>query len=294
MAEQLRLLAVHAHPDDESSKGAATLARYRDEGLQVMVATCTGGERGDILNPKMVQSAAAARDITGLRREEMAAAAAILGIEHRWLGFVDSGLPEGEPLPPLPSHCFARTPLHIAAAPLVKLVREYRPHVLVTYDENGGYPHPDHIKCHQISVEAYRAAGKPDAYPEAGEPWQISKLYYDRGFNVERLVTLHQALLARGMESPFEESMEAWLARAEKHAADAGDVTLTTHIECSEYFAQRDRALLAHETQIDPDSRFFFISTELQATVWPWEDYQLVESSVPTTLPEDDLFSGLR
>ena len=141
--EPLRLLAVHAHPDDESSKGAATMARYVSEGARVMVATFTGGERGDILNPR-ADTPEARADLTAVRRSEMAEAARILGVEHVWLGFVDSGLPEGDPPPPLPDGCFALQPVEDAARPLVALIREFRPHVVTTYDENGGYPHPDH------------------------------------------------------------------------------------------------------------------------------------------------------
>ena len=164
VGEQLRLMAVHAHPDDESSKGAATMARYVAEGVEVMVVSCTGGERGDVLNPRLQHDPEVQRDIVGFRRKEMAEAVRILGVQHRWLGFVDSGLPEGDPLPPLPDGCFALEPLEIAAAPLVRLVREFRPHVMTTYDEDGGYPHPDHIMCHKVSLEAFEAAGDPDRY----------------------------------------------------------------------------------------------------------------------------------
>ena len=148
---ELRLMAVHAHPDDESSKGAATLARYADEGHRVLVVTLTGGERGDILNPAMDLPEVHGR-IADVRRDEMAKAAEILGVEHTWLGFVDSGLPQGDPPPPLPEDCFALTPLEVPTEALVRVVREFRPHVMTTYDENGGYPHPDHIRCHQVSV----------------------------------------------------------------------------------------------------------------------------------------------
>src|SRR6266581_3402102 len=106
--DQLRLMAVHAHPDDESSKGAATMARYIREGTQVMVCTLTGGERGDILNPAMDRPEIKA-DIAAVRRAEMERAREILGVEQRFLGFVDSGLPEGDPKPPLPEGCFALT-----------------------------------------------------------------------------------------------------------------------------------------------------------------------------------------
>ena len=143
-ADQLRLMAVHAHPDDESSKGAATMARYVREGAQVLVCTLTGGERGDILNPAMDRPEIKA-DIAAVRRAEMARAREILGVEQRFLGFTDSGLPEGDPKPPLPEGCFALKPVAEAAEPLVRAIREFRPHVMLTYDEKGGYPHPDHV-----------------------------------------------------------------------------------------------------------------------------------------------------
>src|ERR1041384_4872467 len=113
MADKLRLMAVHAHPDDESSKGAATVARYVAEGHDVMVVTCTGGEAGSILNPAMDRPEVL-ENMTEIRRAEMARAADILGVQHRWLGFVDSGLPEGDPKPPLPDGCFAVQPLDVA------------------------------------------------------------------------------------------------------------------------------------------------------------------------------------
>src|ERR1700677_1060737 len=135
---KLRLLAVHAHPDDESSKGAATMAKYVREGVEVLVATMTGGERGSVLNSAMDRPEVQA-DLPRIRREEMARAREILGVEQRFLGFVDSGLPEGDPLPPLPEGCFALTPLAEATEPLVRAIRAFPPAVILTYDENGGY-----------------------------------------------------------------------------------------------------------------------------------------------------------
>jgi mycothiol S-conjugate amidase len=290
LAERLRLMAVHAHPDDESSKGAGTMARYVAEGAEVLVVTCTGGERGDVLNPALKDNPELVRDIAEFRRREMAQAVAELGVAHRWLGFVDSGLPEGDPLPPLPPGCFGGQPLEIATAPLVKLVREFRPHVMTTYDENGGYPHPDHIKCHQISVEAFDAAGDPERYPGTGQPWQPLKLYYDRGFSRGRILAFHEWFLAQRGESPFTEWMERW-----KKRDDAGPVpVVTTQINVSDYLAVRDRALISHATQIDPNGWFFMIPHEVQREVWPWEDFELVRSLVPAPTPEDDLFAGLR
>lgn len=124
---------------------------YVAQGVRVLVATCTGGERGSILNPKMDTPENWAR-ISSLREAEMARAKTILGIEQTWLGYIDSGLPEGDPLPPLPEGCFALLDVDEAAGALVRVIREFRPHVLTTYDENGGYPHPDHIMCHKISM----------------------------------------------------------------------------------------------------------------------------------------------
>ncbi|MBA2308190.1 MAG: mycothiol conjugate amidase Mca [Pseudonocardiales bacterium] len=280
-------MTVHAHPDDESSKGAATSARYVAEGHEVMVVTCTGGERGSILNPAMDRPEIIA-DMVAVRRVEMARAAEILGVQHAWLGFVDSGLPEGDPLPPLPDGCFALVDLEEATEPLVKLMREFRPHVVVTYDENGGYPHPDHIRCHEVSVAAFDAAGDPDRFPDAGEPWQPLKLYYSHGYFRSRLVTMHEGLLARGLESPYAEWLENW----KEDPNDSGQ-RITTRVECGEYFAVREKALIAHATQVDPTGRWFQVPTELQAELWPTEDYELVRSLVDSTTPEDDLFAGV-
>jgi mycothiol S-conjugate amidase len=280
--EGFRLLAVHAHPDDESSKGAATMARYVAAGAEVMVATCTGGERGSILNAAMNDDPHAKRDLAGLRRVEMARAVAELGVRQRWLGFTDSGLPEGDPLPDLPAGCFALQPLERAAAPLVKLVREFRPHVILSYDENGGYPHPDHIMAHRIAVEAFEAAADPQRYPGTGEAWSVSKLYYDRAFNPERFRALHFALEEAGLQSPYAERIAQWLVHA-----------TTTQIDCGNFFGHRERALLAHRTQVDPEGFFFAVSVELQQQVWPWEDYSLITSRVDAPLPEDDFFAGI-
>jgi mycothiol S-conjugate amidase len=278
---------VHAHPDDESSKGAATTAKYVAEGVDVHVVTCTGGERGSVLNPKMDRPEVQA-NITEIRRAEMDAAREILGIKQDWLGFIDSGWPEGDPKPPLPEGCFALVPLEESTERLVRLIRSFRPHVLTTYDENGGYPHPDHIRCHEVSMAAFEAAADPERFPDAGEPWQVLKVYYQHGFNRPRAVALHEAMLARGLESPLAERLEQWKPDP-KH-----DNRVTTRIECAEYFPVRDAALIAHATQIDPDGFFFQIPMDIQQSVWPTEDFELVTSLVETTVPEDDLFAGVR
>jgi mycothiol S-conjugate amidase len=291
---KLRLMAVHAHPDDESSKGAATMARYVREGIDVMVCTMTGGERGDVLNPAMDRPEVKA-DMARIRREEMARAREILGVQQRFMGFVDSGLPEGDPKPPLPDGSFALVPLAEAAAPLVKAVREFRPHVILTYDENGGYPHPDHIKTHQVTVEAFEAAADPDRYPEAGEPWQPLKLYYFVSFHQAKYVALHEEMLRRGQDSPYEKIFAQWEERARKREElGIKQLEITTRIDVADYLEIRDQALLAHATQIDPKSAWFDCPLDVQRTAWPTEDYHLARSLVDTELPEDDLFAGVR
>ncbi len=282
-----RLMLVHAHPDDESSKGAATSARYAAEGYDVLVVTCTGGERGSVLNPRYPRALAEGAEIAEVRRGEMAAAAAALGVRQHWLGFVDSGLPEGDPLPPLPEGCFALLPLEEAAAPLVELVREFRPHVITTYDPTGGYPHPDHIKAHEVAVEAFRAAGDPDRYVGRGEPWQPLKLYYNHDFSLTRMRAMHEGMHAAGLESPFGDWIESRAAR------EVPVREVTTRIECAAWFPARDAALVAHATQIDPDGFFFTMPRDLEEQVWSVEEFELADSRVPTRLPETDLFAGI-
>lgn len=285
-----RLLAVHAHPDDESSKGAATAAKYVAEGHQVMVVSCTGGEAGDILNDQLGEPATsrAHRDMAGYRRTEMAAAQAALGIDHVWLGYHDSGLPDAERGETVRPGTFSTVPLEFSTEALVRVVRRFKPHVLVTYDENGGYPHPDHIRTHEVSVAAWRDAADPAEYPEAGEPWSISKLYYERTMNPRRFRTIYEALRERDPDSPAIEQLREWVERF----SDRPDLA-TTHVDVSAYFDARDAALHAHASQVPPDSVFFSWPNDLLATVWPTEDYQLVEARVPTDLPESDLFAGL-
>lgn len=285
---ELRLMAVHAHPDDESSKGAATMARYAAEGVDVLVVTCTGGERGDVLNPRLAQDPSIARRMPQLRREEMAAAARALGVRQHWLGFVDSGLPEGDPLPPLPAGCFALTPLEESVPPLVRLVREHRPQVLLTYDENGGYPHPDHIMTHVVSMAAVEAAADPSYHPELGPAWDVPKVYYHSSFRRQRMAAVHEAMEAAGLASPFGDWLASW--------DGSGARTPTARIAVAEYFPKRDDALRAHATQIDPDGFFFAIPREIEARVWPWEEFELVrgEARAPIDGLEDDLFAGVR
>jgi len=284
----LRLMAVHAHPDDESSKGAATTAKYVAEGVDVMVVTCTGGERGDVLNAA-AQHEVDQRGMVAVRQDEMASAVAVLGVRHAWLGFEDSGFPEGDPPPPLPEGCFAALPVEDTIEPLVRLIREFRPQVVTTYDENGGYPHPDHIRTHETTMAAVEAAADPDRLPGVGgSAWTVSKVYYNQQFSKARVEALHLAMIDADLDSPYHD----WLTRWDDRPEDADRIT--TRIEAADWFEVRDRALLAHRTQIDPAGMWFAVPIAFQREVWPTEDFELARSTVETDLPEDDLFAGLR
>ncbi|MGD7001775.1 mycothiol conjugate amidase Mca [Corynebacterium halotolerans] len=283
----LRLLAIHAHPDDEASKGAATLARYAAEGNRVMVLTCTGGERGDILNPAM-EKPGIKENMTAVRREEMAEAVRALGVEHVWLGYEDSGLPQGDPLPPLPEGCFALEDVRDVTREMVAVIRDFRPHVIITYDENGGYPHPDHLQVHAASMHAWEKAGDAGFAPDRGEPWSPLKLYYTHGFIRQRMELFHNELVREGRPSPYAPMLERW----ERNRADIM-ARVTTQVECAEYFDNRDDSLRAHATQIDPAGAFFGTPVDVQRKLWPTEEFELAKTRVTTSLPEDDLFAGI-
>lgn len=279
---ELRLLAVHAHPDDEASKGAATVAKYVAEGVSVLIVTATGGERGDLLNKNLNLSPDA--DMAAIRKAEMAEAIKLLGCQHRWLGFIDSGFPEGEPKPPLPDGCFAAIDLAQAAAPLVEIFREFKPHVVTTYDENGGYPHPDHIRTHEITIWAYHKAADA-SYPSALPVWQVPKIYYHQTFSYDRVLAMHNAALSANLESPFSEWLKDWEPETSR---------VTTKVNCAEYFPVRDLVLKAHATQVDPTGMWFAFPRELEREIWPTEDYELAIDNISVELPETDLFTGLR
>ncbi|MGH9179690.1 MAG: mycothiol conjugate amidase Mca [Acidimicrobiales bacterium] len=284
MSEPLCLLTVHAHPDDESSKGAGTVARYAAEGVRTVLVCCTGGEAGDILNPAMERPEVRA-NLPEVRRRELARATRIIGYSDVvLLGYRDSGMPDSE----ANTHpdAFAQADLDEAVGRLVAEIRRYRPQVIVTYHEDQqGYPHPDHLRVHDISVKAFDQAGDPDAHPERGEPWQPRKLYYTE-WSRARIVAMHEKFLELGLESPYG---ERWLNRPQH------EDRITTRIGIGPHARVRREALLAHATQIDPTSPFWFgLPPEVADTVHPYEEYALARSLVDTTFPEDDLFAGVR
>ncbi len=299
--ESLCLLTVHAHPDDEASKGAGTVARYHAGGVHTVLVCCTGGEEGEVLNPAMDTPEVHAR-IAELRAEELARAAAIIGYDEVvMLGYRDSGMAGSEsndnPL------CFARAPYDEAVERLVQVVRRTRPQVMVIYgDDQSGYPHPDHLRVHEIGLAAYEAAGDPKRYRDAGAAWQPRKLYYTM-FSVQRFREVHEKFEELGLESPFDEE---WRKRWKDVSAEA----VTTSVDISDFADVRRESLLAHATQVDPKSPFWFgLPPEVMRSIHPYDDYRLARTAVPGQGPEDppiidvspaldgeaegDLFAGL-
>lgn len=288
-APRLCLLAIHAHPDDEASKGAGTSARYNAEGIRNVLVCCTGGEEGDILNPAMDTPEVRA-DLFGVRMRELEASAEAIGYEQIYLlGYRDSGMLDSDAN--ARSDNFANAPFEEAVERLVRIIRSERPQVIVTYgDDKAFYPHPDHVQVHEISGPAFKAAGDPLAYPDAGEPWQPSKMYYT-GWSHRRVKALHDAFLARGEESPYEQ----WFAAG---FSERSDDRFTALIDVSDFLHARRRALLAHRTQVDPEGFWMRLPDEVVREVFPWEEFALAESLVDNGVapgePEEDLFAGLR
>jgi mycothiol S-conjugate amidase len=286
--DRLCLLSVHAHPDDEASKGAGTVARYAAEGVHTVLVTCTGGEAGEILNPA-ADTPEIRADLAAVRQAELEESVRILRYSRlHLLGYRDSGMPDSEDNARPDS--FAAAPLEEAVGRLVAIIRAEGPQVLVTYDEaHSGYPHPDHIRVHDVSVAAFEAAGDPDRFPEAGPPFQPLKLYYSV-WSRARVETLHQAFLDRGEESPYERWMERW-------NPDDEERPITTRIDVGDYLDDRRASLLAHRTQIDPDSFWMRLPEHVVREIFPWEEYRLARSLVEGTVPaggfEDDLFAGV-
>jgi mycothiol S-conjugate amidase len=281
------LLTIHAHPDDESSKGPGTIARYAAQGVRTVLVTCTGGEAGDILNPA-ADSEEARTDLGAVRRRELDEAVGIIGYERlHWLGYRDSGMPGTETNEHPES--FHQADFDEAVGRLVEIVREERPQVLVAYGPSDpGRGHPDHIRTYEIGVAAYERAGDPAWYPEAGEPWTPSKLYYVGVFSKPRLEAMHGWLTEHGHESPWADFIT--------RMGDTPDKT-TTRIDISDHLDIGRKALLAHRTQIDPEGHWFRVPIEVMRELHPYEDYELALSRVPTSWPEggyeSDLFAGV-
>ncbi|MEI6495420.1 MAG: PIG-L family deacetylase [Actinomycetota bacterium] len=297
MAEpSLCVLTVHAHPDDEASKGAPTLAMYAQRGVRTVLVCCTGGEEGDLQNPGLREPGQPFHGLTPeqdkvllaeLRPDELRRSAEVIGFHAvEMLGYRDSGMAESSANAHPES--FHTAALDEAVGRLVAIIRRERPQVILTYgDDQKGYPHPDHLKVHDISVVAWERAGDPSWYAHLGEPWQPSKLYYS-AWSKARLIAVHEGMLRLRGESPFD---QAWLDRP------GADERITTKLDIGAYLWARSGALRAHATQVDPTEAWWFgLDDEQLAEVYPYEDWILARSLVGTPAEgeyEVDMFAGI-
>jgi len=277
------LLAIHAHPDDESSKGAATVARYADAGVRCVLVTATGGEAGDILNPAMDRGEVR-RQLGAIRLEELATATRIIGYsEVVLLGYRDSGMAGAEDN----AHpdAFVNADRREALGRLVGIIRRVRPDVMLGYDDHSLYPHPDHLRVHELALSAFQVAGDAAAFPEAGPRWEAHKLYAPVS-TLRRLRALHQAMLDLGLESPFEQR----LVRMKEAGAKDPEIT---SVPVADTLERARESLRAHATQVDPEGFWFRVPLDVVRAVYPYEDFALLASRVLVTRPEDDLFAGI-
>ena len=288
------LLTIHAHPDDEASKGAGTVARYHAEGVHTVLVCCTGGEEGEILNPAL-DTPEVRRDLPAVRRAELDRATAVIGYDEVvLLGYRDSGMAGSEAN--ANPDCFAAAPLDEAVGRIVAVIRRVRPQVMVIYgDDQTGYPHPDHLRVHEAGLAAFLAAGVPERFAGAGPAFQPAKLYYTV-HSAARFRAIHDKFVELGLESPFDDDWRArWDTMPDEVPTSVVDITGFTDV--------RRLALLAHATQVDPESKFWFgLPPEVMGTIQPHDDYRLAFLGAPdgTVTPaewdgglETDLFGGV-
>jgi N-acetyl-1-D-myo-inositol-2-amino-2-deoxy-alpha-D-glucopyranoside deacetylase len=288
-----RLLLVHAHPDDESIGNGATMAMYAAQGVRVTLVTCTRGEEGEVLVPELEHLAAAHDDRLGEHRVvELATAMEALGVkDHRFLGgpgrYRDSGM-MGEPTNDRPD-VFWQADVDEAAGLLVEVMREVRPQVVITYDENGGYGHPDHIQAHRVTMRAVELAA--DAGHGTGEPWQVSRVYWN-------------ALPSSWIRDGIRKLRELGDLTTFEEMDPDGDIPfatpdelVTTAVDATAHVDAKLAAMRAHATQITVDGPFFALSNNLGNEVWGVEHYRRVLGDAGTADPvsghEGDLFDGL-
>jgi N-acetyl-1-D-myo-inositol-2-amino-2-deoxy-alpha-D-glucopyranoside deacetylase len=285
------MLLVHAHPDDETIGTGATMARYAAAGDGVTLVTCTLGEEGEILVPELAHLASDRDGGLGEHRiSELTSAMGALGVaDHRFLGgagrWRDSGM-VGTPTTDNPD-CFWRADLDEAVGELVKVIREVRPQVVISYDANGGYGHPDHIQAHRVAVGAFEAAGDPQRYPEAGDPWTPTKLY-QMALPRSLLVLAFEALKELGEEAPF------GVTSPDDMNMGVPDDQITTVIDARDYLPAKIEAMRAYPTQIAVDGHFFSLSNDVGQGAFGIEHYTLVSGPAPVDgEQETDLFAGV-
>jgi N-acetyl-1-D-myo-inositol-2-amino-2-deoxy-alpha-D-glucopyranoside deacetylase len=280
MVASRTLLAVHAHPGDECISTGGILARYAAAGVRTVLVTCTDGAVGEISDPAL----ATLENLAEVRSHELDDSVRVLDISRSVrLGYRDSGMAGTADNDDRRS--FLQSSFDEALERVVRVVREERPQVVVTYDERGGYGHPDHIRAHQVAVAAFHAAGDGARFPEAGTPFSPSKLYY-AVIPRSAMREFAERLRAAGVEAPFEEVRED-----EDMPFGVADQRVTTFIDVSEYIGAKRASLLAHRTQMGPEQFFLRMPESVFGEVFGRETFQRVEGAGP--IPEDDLFAGL-
>lgn len=283
-AGRVPMLVVRPHPDDETIATGGMLLHYREQGVRTGLVTCTGGEEGEIHDPDLDPVADKPR-LREIRERELREACAILGVaELRMLGFRDSGMVDtpGNHHP----EAFCRADPVEAAARLVRIIRAWRPLVMVTEPEGGLYGHPDHIACHRVSVDAFHVAGDPRAHPETGPPWQIPKLYVVAQIDDGRWEALRPEFVAAGIETTF-------LDRRRERPPAAGPETATVALDVRPYTEDQRRALLAHRTQISPTSLWRRLPPELRRRAFATAYFRRLHPPVAAGEHEADLLQGL-
>ncbi len=294
-----RLMLVHAHPDDESSSTGATMARYAAEGAGVTLVTCTLGELGEVVVPELAHLAADREDALAPRRlEELGKAMAALGVtdfvrlggDGRWR---DSGMAyDAErgvvPAPDVHEDSFWRADLVEAANELVALIRDRRPHVLITYDENGHYGHPDHVQAHRVAMYGASLAAVPSHRRDLGEPWEVQRLLWT-AMSENMIRTMIQQARDAGESNEFFDSFD--LESDEPPMMSVRDTDIDVRVDGYPYAAQRFAALRAHATQIPADEFFFKLEGAPPGPVW--EECFRFAGGLPLAAPTDDVFAGL-
>jgi mycothiol S-conjugate amidase len=181
---------------------------------------------------------------------------------------------------------FCNQPTDEVLERIVRIVRSVRPDVILGYDAHEFYPHPDHLRVHDLSMQVFDAAADTGLFPDAGEPWQVKKLYAPMIFTLEKLTILHEAMLARTGSSPY----ERWMAMLDEREAGASDVM---RVNVAGYIEQGRDALRAHRTQVDPDGHWFSVPTAIVEELYPWEDFEMMASRIEWDKQETDLFEGI-
>jgi N-acetyl-1-D-myo-inositol-2-amino-2-deoxy-alpha-D-glucopyranoside deacetylase len=293
MAEiQKTLMAVHAHPDDEVFGTGGLLARYSREGVRTVLVTATRGEVGEIVDPDLDEAGkeAVSKELGKVREKELRDSVAVLGVnELRFLEYQDSGMAGTEPN--TNPHSFHQANFDEAVKRVVKLIREFQPQVIVTYNEWGGYGHPDHVQAHRVTVAAFHAAGEPRFYPDLELPaWKPSKLYY---------TLVPKSLFSQAAKMAKELNIDGpWNNPEFDAAAIMGDADelVTTRIDSRQYFDVKKKALVAHKTQISPDNFMLKMPDEMMREGMGVESFHLAHGKLvvnPETGLEDDIFAGL-